>query len=137
MDDPRDVIERQLEALNAHDLDALADTFHEDLRSEDLIHPSQTFIGRDQVVRNWQTVISQVPDLKAELLGSAVDGDTVLSEWHMHGTHRGGKLFDVCGVTVSKVRDGKIAASRRYLAPIEAGTETVDDYFRRLVEPDR
>ena len=135
MDDPRAVLERQLKALNAHDLDALADTFHEDLRSEDFIHPSQTFVGRDQVVRNWQLVISQVPDLKAELLGSAVEGDTVWSEWRMYGTHRGGTMFDVCGVTVSKVRDGRIAASRRYLAPIEQGTETVDDYFRRLVEP--
>jgi ketosteroid isomerase-like protein len=135
VDDPREVLERQLQALNAHDLDALADTFHEDLRSEDFVHPSQSFVGRDQVVRNWQLVISQVPDLKAELLGSAVDGDTVWSEWRMYGTHRGGKMFDVCGVTVSRVRDGRIAASRRYLAPVEQGTDTVEDYFRSLVEP--
>jgi ketosteroid isomerase-like protein len=135
VDDPRNVVERQLHALNAHDLDALADCFHEDLHSEDFVHPSQSFVGRDQVVRNWQRVISQVPDLKAEVTGTAVDGDTVWAEWRMYGTHRGGQMFDVRGVTVSKVRDGRIASSRRYLAPIEPGTETVDDYFRRLVEP--
>ena len=135
MGDPRDVLERQLHALNAHDLDALEDTFHEDLKSEDFVHPSQSFVGRDQVVRNWQLVISNVPNLKAELLGSAVDGDTVWSEWRMYGTHRGGKMFDVYGVTVSEVRDGRIAASRRYLAPVAAGTETIEDYFRSLVEP--
>jgi ketosteroid isomerase-like protein len=135
VDDPRAVIERQHQALNAHDLEALADTFHEDLRSEDYVHPSQSFIGRDQVVRNWQLVISQVPDLKADLVGSAVDGDTVWSEWRMYGTHRGGQMFDVRGVTVSKVREGRIASSRRYLAPIEQGTETVEEYFRKLVEP--
>jgi len=129
------VIERQHQALNAHDLDALGDTFHEDLQSEDFVHPSQSFVGRDQVVKNWQLVISQVPDLKADLVGVAVDGDTVWSEWRMYGTHRGGQMFDVRGVTVSKVRDGRIASSRRYLAPVEPGTTTVEDYFRRLVEP--
>ena len=135
MDDPRDVIERQLRALNAHDLDALADCFHEDLHSEDFVHPSQTFDGRDQVKRNWEIVIAQVPDLKADLVGTSVDGDTVWAEWRIYGTPRSGQMLDLRGVTISKVRDGRIASTRRYLAPLEQGTETVEDAFKRFVEP--
>lgn len=135
MDDPRAVVERQRDALNAHDLDALAACFHEDLHSEDFVHPSQTFTGRDQVRRNWELVLAQVPDLKADLVGSAVEDDTVWAEWRIYGTRRSGELLDLRGVTVSKVRDGRISSSRRYLAPLDPQMTSVEDSFRRLVEP--
>lgn len=135
MGDPLTVIERQRDALNAHDLDALADCFHEDLHSEDFVHPSQSFDGRDQVRRNWERVIGQVPDLTADLVGTAVDGDVVWAEWRIYGTHRSGEMLDLRGVTISRVRDGRIASSRRYLTPLDLSAESVDDYFTRLLEP--
>lgn len=128
-------MERQVQALNAHDLDALADCFDENLHSEDFVHPSQTFVGREQVKRNWGLVISQVPDLQAAVVGTAVEGDTVWAEWRIYGTHRDGSMLDLRGVTVSRVRDGRIASSRRYLAPVDPSMTTVDEQFRRLVEP--
>jgi ketosteroid isomerase-like protein len=135
VDDPRRVLERQCEALNAHDVDALADCFHEDLQSDDLVHPSQTFRGRDQVRQNWALMIQNVPDLQAELRGTAVEGDTVWGEWRISGTRRDGQMLDLRGVVISRVRDGRILSSRRYLAPLEVHDESVDDYFRRLIEP--
>lgn len=135
MEDPSEVLRRQERALNAHDVDALADCFHEDLRSENFVHPSQTFVGREQVRRNWAMMISRVPDLRAELLGTAVDGDTAWGEWRIYGTRRDGALLDLRGVVVSKVEDGRVVSSRRYLAPLDAGLETVDDFFERLVAP--
>lgn len=135
MDDPRRVLERQEEALNAHDVDALADCFHEDLQSDDLVHPSQTFRGREQVRQNWALMIQNVPDLKAELRSSAVEGDMVWGEWRIYGTRRDGHMLDLRGVVVSRVRDGRIVSSRRYLAPLDVSNESVDDYFRRLIEP--
>jgi ketosteroid isomerase-like protein len=135
VDDPRRVLERQARALNAHDVDALAACFHEELQSEDFVHPSQTFVGREQVRRNWSFMIANVPDLKAELRGTAVEGDTVWGEWRIFGTRRDGEMLDLRGVVISKVKDGLIVSSRRYLAPLDPGSETVDDYFRRLIEP--
>jgi ketosteroid isomerase-like protein len=135
VDDPRSLLERQERALNAHDVDALADCFHDELHSEDFVHPSQTFVGREQVRRNWELMIANVPDLRAELRDSAVEGDTVWGEWRIYGTRRDGRMLDLRGVVVSRIRDGRIVSSRRYLAPLHPGTETVDDYFRRLVEP--
>ncbi|MBD0339221.1 MAG: nuclear transport factor 2 family protein [Thermoleophilia bacterium] len=135
MDDPREVLRRQERALNAHDVDALADCFHENLLSENFVHPSQTFTGRDQVKRNWAQMIGDVPDLRAQLLGTATDGDTVWGEWRIYGTRRDGELLDLRGVVISKVEDGRVRSSRRYLAPLDPGLETVDDFFRRMVEP--
>ena len=135
MDDPRSVLERQERALNAHDVDALADCFHEDLHSDDLVHPSQTFRGREQVRQNWSLMIQNVPDLKAELRATAVEGDTVWGEWRIYGTRRDGEMLDLRGVVISRVQDGRIVSSRRYLAPLDVGSESVDDYFRRLIEP--
>ena len=134
MNDPRQVVERQRDALDAHDLDALADCFHEDLHSEDFVHPSQTFRGREQVKRNWELVLRQVPDLKVRLVDTAVNGDTVWAEWRFWGTKRSGEMLDLRGVTVSKVVDGRIVSSRRYLAPIDPGAASVEDAFRKLVE---
>ena len=135
MEDPSEVLRRQERALNAHDIDALADCFHEDLHSENFVHPSQTFVGREQVRRNWALMISRVPDLRAQLLGTAVDGDTVWSEWRIYGTRRDGALLDLRGVIISKVEDGRVRTSRRYVAPLDPGVATVDDFFRGLVEP--
>jgi ketosteroid isomerase-like protein len=135
VEDPRGVVERQLAALNAHDLDALADCFDENLHSEDFVHPSQTFVGREQVRRNWGRVISQVPDLKADVVGTAVEGNTVWAEWRIYGTRRDGEMLDLRGVTVSRVRGGRIVSSRRYLAPVDPSLVTVDESFRRLLEP--
>ena len=128
-------MERQARALNAHDLDALVDCFHEDLYSEDFGHPSQTFRGREQLRQNWELMLAHVPDLKAELRGTAVEGDTVWGEWRISGSRRDGKLLDLRGVAISKVRDGRIVSSRRYLAPVDVGDETGDEYFRHLVDP--
>jgi ketosteroid isomerase-like protein len=80
-------------------------------------------------------MIANVPDLRAELVGTAVDGDTVWGEWRIYGTRRDGELLDLRGVVISKVEDGRVSSSRRYLAPIDPGLQTVDDFFRGLVEP--
>lgn len=135
MDDIRELMERQARALNAHDLDALADCFHDDLYSEDFGHPSGSFQGKEHLRRNWELMLAQVPDLKAELRGTAVEGDTVWGEWRIYGTRRDGTLVDLRGVAISTVRDGRIVSSRRFLAPVDLGGETADEYFRRLIDP--
>ena len=80
-------------------------------------------------------MLAQVPDLKAELRSTAVDGDTVWGEWRIYGSRRDGKLLDLREVAISKVRDGRIASSRRFLAPVDLGGETVEDFFGRLIDP--
>jgi len=135
MADIRQLMERQASALNAHDVDALVDCFHDDLDSEDFGHPSGSFQGREHLRRNWELMLAHVPDLKAELRATAVEGDTVWGEWRIYGSRRDGTLLDLRGVAISKVRDGRIASSRRYLAPVDLGAETADGYLQRLIDP--
>ena len=40
------VVDRLAVAVNAHDLDAVADLVHEDYRSEQPAHPGRAFAGR-------------------------------------------------------------------------------------------
>lgn len=135
MEDPREAMRRQERALNAHDVDALADCFHENLHSEDIAHSAHTIEGREQLRRNWELMLTEVPDLRAELRGTAVEGDTVWGEWRVYGTRRDGSILDLRGVAISKVEDGRIVSSRRYLAPLGVSDETTDEYFRRLLDP--
>jgi hypothetical protein len=44
-------------------------------------------------------------------------------------------MLDLRGVAISKVQDGRIISSRRYLAPLDLGDETTSEYFRRLLDP--
>ena len=81
VDGPGALVERLRDATNAHDLDALVACFAEDYRNETPAHPERGFTGRAQVRTNWEQIFSAIPDVRAELLGCTVDGDTVWSEW--------------------------------------------------------
>src|SRR3954449_11185362 len=80
MGDPRAVMDRLTAAQNAHDLEALLACFHEDYRSEQPQFPARTFQGIGQVRANWSALLGAMPDFHAEVVRSAVDGDTVFAE---------------------------------------------------------
>src|SRR5450755_3864280 len=82
---PAAMIEQLRQAVNDHDLAALAACFAPGYRNETPAHPRRGFTGREQVRRNWQQIFAAIPDLTAELLRSAVDGDTVWTEWEHRG----------------------------------------------------
>jgi ketosteroid isomerase-like protein len=115
------VVERLQAAQNAHDLDAMVDCFAEDYDSEQPAHPDRAFRGREQVRANWGEIFAGMPDFRAELVGTAVDGETAWSEWRWRGTQSGGAALDMAGVIVCGVRDGRIAWARLYIEPVERG----------------
>lgn len=61
------VAERLRQAMDAHDLEAFVDCFHEDDRSEQPAHPGPGSGGRRQVRANWSSIFQAVPDSSAEL----------------------------------------------------------------------
>ncbi len=78
---PAAMVERLRVASNEHNLPALVGCFAADYRNETPAHPERGFTGRDQVRRNWEQIFAAIPDLTAEVLRCAVDGDTVWTEW--------------------------------------------------------
>jgi ketosteroid isomerase-like protein len=126
-------VERLLQATNAHDLDDLVACFADDYRNETPVHPARDFQGRAQVRRNWEQIFAFVPDIRAEMVRTAVDGETLWSEWEMRGTRRDGTAHLMRGCIVFGVRDGVIAWARFYLEPVDENGTTVDQAVREQV----
>jgi ketosteroid isomerase-like protein len=130
--DPREVAVALVEAMNAHDIEAFVALFAPDYDSRQPAHPDRAFQGRDQVRANWSAVFAGVPDFRAELVASAVEADTVWSEWRWSGTHEDGSRLEMAGVIVFSVRDGRLARARLYVEPVEAGGEGIDAAVREM-----
>jgi ketosteroid isomerase-like protein len=126
-EDPRVVLERLLAALNAHDLERMVGCFADDYRSEQPAHPARAFVGVEQVRKNWRALLEQIPDLRAELIASAVDGDTVWAEMRWTGTKTEGTPLDERGVTILGIRDDRIAWGRLYMEEVEANGAGIDE----------
>ena len=113
------VVDRLVVAVNAHDLDAVADLVHEDYRSEQPAHPGRAFAGRAQMLANWAAMFAGIPDFHAEICRSVQDGDTTWTEWRWSGTRSDGLAFEMRGVTLFGVTDGQVVAGRLYLEDVE------------------
>ena len=120
------------EAMNAHDIDAFVSLFAVDYDSRQPAHPARAFVGRDQVSANWSAVFSGVPDFRAELVATAVEADTLWSEWRWRGTHEDGSALDMAGVIVCGVRGGRLAWARLYVEPVESAGDGIDAAAREM-----
>jgi ketosteroid isomerase-like protein len=129
---PREVAAALAEAMNAHDIDRFVSLFAPDYDSRQPVHPDRAFVGRDQVRANWSAVFAGVPDFRADLVATAVEADTLWSEWHWHGTHEDGTRLDMAGVIVCGVQGGTLAWARLYVEPVESGGEGIDAAVREM-----
>jgi len=130
---PAAVVERLVEAINAHDLEAMVACFADDYVNEWPAHPQRGFRGNQQVRRNWGQIFDGVPDLRARLPRMVVDGDTVWTEWDISGTRRDGAAFLMRGVSIFGVTEGRLAWVRFYLEPVEQTSGDVDAFTPRVV----
>lgn len=117
---------RLQEAMNAHDLEAFVDCFHEDYQSEQPVHPGRGFGGREQVRANWSAIFAGVPDFAAELRAYCRDEGQEWSEWRWTGTRSDGSALDMAGVLILGVRDARISWGRLYIEPVEVADESID-----------
>jgi len=113
------VANRLNEAVNKHDLDAMVECFAPDFVNETPVHPSRSFRGREQVRKNWAQIFAAVPNLEAEIVDSAHQGNTVWMEWEMRGTRSDGGRHLMRGVSIFEVVDDSFASVRFYLEPVE------------------
>ena len=128
-----EVIGRLLDAVNGHDLDGIAICFADDYVNETPAHPQRGFRGREQVRRNWTQILGSVPDLRAQVPRSVVDGSTAWTEWEMSGTRADGDVFLMRGVVIFTVPHDTITSARFYLEPVEESSGDVNAATRRVV----
>ena len=127
------VAARLHEAVNRHDLDAMVSCFAPDFVNETPVHPARSFHGRDQVRKNWALIFATVPNLQADMVDCASQGDTVWTEWEMRGTRPDGAQHLMRGVSIFKLADGVFASVRFYLEPVEQGGAGVDAAVRSVL----
>lgn len=130
------VIERLRDATNAHDLHAIVACFSPDYRNVTPSHPARSFVGNEQVRRNWGQILEAVADVQTELVASVAAGDEVWSEWEHRGTRADGTAHLVRGVIVFEVSDDVITTARFYLEAVDLAQDNVDTAVRRQIHPD-
>lgn len=112
--DPEAVAQRWVTSLSAHDLEAAADCFDAAYVDEAPARRGESVQGQDSVRRNFSMLLSDLPDLTANISRTVVDGDDVWMEWSMRGTRRDGTLLEFVGVNIFQVKDGKFRSGRIY-----------------------
>ena len=133
IDNPAAALARLERATNAHDLAAVVACFAPDYKNDTPAHPERSFIGRDQVRRNWEQIFAGIPDLTATVQRSAVSGDEVWSEWEHRGTRRDGSTHLMRGVIIFGLGNELLTWARFYLEPVQEGGGNVDAAVRRQV----
>jgi ketosteroid isomerase-like protein len=127
---PQTLAVAMVAAMNAHDIDAFVSLFADDYDSRQPAHPDRDFVSSAQVRKNWSTVFAGVADFRAELVGTAVEADTLWIEWRWSGTQEDGSPLDMPGVLVGGVRDGRLAWARLYMEPVESAGRGIEAAVR-------
>ena len=131
-------ISKLREAMNAHDAERMAAWFAPDYRSEQPVHPSRGYGGRDTMGSLWEQLFRAVPDMESEVVASVTDGPIVWAEWHWRGHYSDGSLFEMRGVAITELTDdGLVAAQRLYGEMVEHDGPAIEEAERQLREPAR
>ncbi|SRR6266516_1949910 len=111
---PKVVVERMIQALNRHDLEAYVAFFAPDYRSEQPLHPERNFVGQAGVRNNWSYFFTVIPDIQVDILGEVEEGDTVWAEVQYHWTQTDGQKYTVSGVWLMGIQADQIIWARLY-----------------------
>lgn len=103
-DEPEAVVQRQLEAYNAHDIDAFLATYSPDVELFTLGGERQSQ-GLEAMRARYGKMFQDVPKLRCQVLRRIVQGNLVIDHEHLTGLPDGSS-FD--GLAIYEVRRGKI-----------------------------
>lgn len=110
-DETREVIQRFHDALNGHDIDALARLVHEDCVFETTDPPDGIrHVGRSAVLHACREFFDQSPDARFEMEEIQTFDDRALVRWR-YAWPEG----HVRGVDVMRVRDGRVLETFAYV----------------------
>ncbi|HSH94515.1 MAG TPA: nuclear transport factor 2 family protein [Roseimicrobium sp.] len=117
-DNPESVVQRQLDAFNARNVEALLSTYADD--AELFEHPSKLLARGTAAFHERFTTRFQEPNLHAALLHRAVMGNTVIDHELVTRTFPGEGPGTIELVMIYEVKDGRIARAWSI-----AGTKTM------------
>jgi steroid delta-isomerase-like uncharacterized protein len=109
---PIDVVTGYLDALNAHDPDAVVALVTDDFFNEHTAARGQSVHGRDEYRRRLDGFLADMSGLRYEVEATACEGSTVVVAYRMSARWAGAgdpRPFSLRGVFWFEVRDGRIA----------------------------
>jgi ketosteroid isomerase-like protein len=121
IDTPSQLLAQLTAAMNGRDLAAFVECFDPDYESEQPAHPDRRFRGRGKVEQNWAAMFAGLPDFRAEVVRSVVEGDNVWVEWTWTGTRVDGTRLDTRGACIFGVRAGRLVWGRLYMEDVAIG----------------
>jgi steroid delta-isomerase-like uncharacterized protein len=110
-----------LDAYNRGDVEAMVGMCHADI---ELSNPDGTFRGADGVRVSFKPVVEATSQRRSEVRTVVEQGDLVVAEFVIHGTHTGplvtpqgtvpptDKTISLPIIGIFELRDGKLAAAR-------------------------
>jgi hypothetical protein len=102
---PTEIVQRQLDAYNAHDLDRFVDCFSEDVRIFRMPAEVPGTVGKAALRAFYAEHRFSIPTLRAELLNRIALGDKIADHERIHGLYE--QPSEV--MAVYRVSDGLIA----------------------------
>lgn len=124
-----DPTDRFIAALNARDLDALAECLHPDFEMVVPQKPNRGFRGRGQELANMRYLFETCPDMTVTLLRKCVDGTEIWTETTATGTNLN---VAACVIwQIDPVTD-TIRSGRYYAEAVQHDAPGIDDYMRSL-----
>lgn len=115
------IAEKQIAALNAHNIDEYVSRIDESYIGESE-SPLSPIRGREGVRRSLELLFAAFPDVRVETEQILASGDFVVARTGVTGTHKGNfqgiaatnKRINVHGCNVVELRNGKVIRSRVY-----------------------
>jgi hypothetical protein len=102
---PEQIVQLQLDAYDAHDIDAFVATYTEDVEIYD--HPSTLRMqGHDALRTSYAALFERAPDLKTHITSRITYNDFVIDDETVTGVPGGGTKR---AIAIYQVRDGLIA----------------------------
>jgi steroid delta-isomerase-like uncharacterized protein len=117
--DPRSVVEQLLETINRHDAAAGRELYSPDVKA---VSAAGRRLDRDGLDAILHTTVAAFPDLEIRVVRWVMDGDTVVTEEVMEGTHLGpfaglaptGRRIRLPMLHVTRVSDGRVVERIAY-----------------------
>ncbi len=118
-----DFVATYVDALSAHDGEAVAALYAEGAVVTQAVEGGATFTGREEIAGWVNDNVGGLPDLTVTAGNVATSGDIVIWEWTYTGTYSGqypnapagsGQAVTLRGVSVMEVRDGLIVRETLY-----------------------
>jgi ketosteroid isomerase-like protein len=113
------VVDRLMDAINSHDIEALTACFAPTFSMVWPAHPARSFSGPDQVRRNWTTLFQAYPDMRAEASRRVHRDKETWAEWEFAGKSTDGAQFWQRGVIIVMEECDLIVESRFYMEPVD------------------